>query len=55
MFVDSFLALMAPFLVASKVTNEKILDKGNRVTINNGRHGCKSVYHLHIPLSVESN
>eukprot|EP01121_Diplochlamys_sp_Union-15-3_P013574 TRINITY_DN4234_c0_g1_i1.p1 TRINITY_DN4234_c0_g1~~TRINITY_DN4234_c0_g1_i1.p1 ORF type:complete len:136 (-),score=35.74 TRINITY_DN4234_c0_g1_i1:49-423(-) len=34
--------------VASKVAREQKLDEGFRVVINDGRHGCQSVYHLHI-------
>ncbi|KAK3598514.1 hypothetical protein CHS0354_001054 [Potamilus streckersoni] len=36
------------FLVVKKVAREQGLDDGYRVTINNGRHGGQSVYHLHI-------
>uniref|UniRef100_T1JDM9 HIT domain-containing protein n=1 Tax=Strigamia maritima TaxID=126957 RepID=T1JDM9_STRMM len=35
-------------LVAKKVAEEQKLDKGYRLVINNGEHGCQSVYHLHI-------
>ena len=34
--------------VASHVAEERSLDKGYRVVINNGEHGCQSVYHLHL-------
>ncbi|KAL3884348.1 hypothetical protein ACJMK2_024495 [Sinanodonta woodiana] len=35
-------------LVAKKVAREQGLDDGYRLTINNGRDGGQSVYHLHI-------
>ncbi|KAF4514034.1 UNVERIFIED_CONTAM: hypothetical protein B566_EDAN018720 [Ephemera danica] len=34
-------------LVAAKLASER-LPEGFRVVINNGLHGCQSVYHLHI-------
>ncbi|KAF6775383.1 hypothetical protein AHF37_05560 [Paragonimus kellicotti] len=34
--------------VCSKVAKERGLVDGYRVVINNGRHGCQSVYHLHL-------
>ncbi|KAL3308826.1 Histidine triad nucleotide-binding protein 2, mitochondrial [Cichlidogyrus casuarinus] len=35
-------------LVANKVAQTKKLENGYRVTINNGRDGAQSVYHLHL-------
>jgi histidine triad (HIT) family protein len=35
-------------VVARKVAKEQGLDKGFRLVINNGVHGCQSVYHLHV-------
>ena len=34
--------------VATKVAQQELLTKGYRVVINNGEHGCQSVYHLHL-------
>eukprot|EP00343_Euplotes_focardii_P005725 CAMPEP_0205809990 /NCGR_PEP_ID=MMETSP0205-20121125/14197_1 /ASSEMBLY_ACC=CAM_ASM_000278 /TAXON_ID=36767 /ORGANISM="Euplotes focardii, Strain TN1" /LENGTH=57 /DNA_ID=CAMNT_0053087727 /DNA_START=231 /DNA_END=400 /DNA_ORIENTATION=- len=34
--------------IASKVSKDLGLEKGYRVIINNGEHGCQSVYHLHV-------
>ena len=35
-------------LVAAKVAKQQGLEDGYRVVINNGRHGCQSVYHIHL-------
>ena len=36
-------------IVAKKVAAQKGIDQeGDRVVINNGQHGCQSVYHLHL-------
>uniref|UniRef100_A0A7E4VJJ9 HIT domain-containing protein n=1 Tax=Panagrellus redivivus TaxID=6233 RepID=A0A7E4VJJ9_PANRE len=35
-------------LAARKVAKDVGLDEGYRVIINNGKHGCQSVYHLHL-------
>ncbi|KAE9547147.1 hypothetical protein FO519_009639 [Halicephalobus sp. NKZ332] len=35
-------------LTARKVAKEQGLSEGYRVVINNGKHGCQSVYHLHL-------
>lgn len=35
-------------LVAKKVAQQKNLDNGYRVVINNGSDGAQSVYHLHL-------
>jgi len=35
-------------VVANKVAEQQGLQEGYRVVINNGRHGCQSVYHLHL-------
>nr|CDS33027.1 Histidine triad nucleotide binding protein 1 [Hymenolepis microstoma] len=35
-------------IVAKKLVNEWKLNEGYRIVINNGRHGCQSVYHLHL-------
>ncbi|ESO93312.1 hypothetical protein LOTGIDRAFT_232738 [Lottia gigantea] len=35
-------------LVAKKLAEDKKLDKGYRIVINNGVEGSQSVYHLHI-------
>lgn len=34
--------------VAQKVAKDEGLERGFRIVINNGEHGCQSVYHLHI-------
>ncbi|KAF5399319.1 Histidine triad nucleotide-binding protein 2 mitochondrial [Paragonimus heterotremus] len=34
--------------VCSKVAKERGLLEGYRVVVNNGKHGCQSVYHLHL-------
>ncbi|XP_067938954.1 adenosine 5'-monophosphoramidase HINT1-like [Watersipora subatra] len=35
-------------LVASKCAKQEGLDEGYRVVVNDGKHGCQSVYHLHL-------
>lgn len=35
-------------IVAAKVAKQQGLDQGYRVVINNGPHGCQSVYHIHL-------
>ena len=36
-------------IVAKKVAAQKSIDQeGYRVVINNGQHGCQSVYHTHL-------
>lgn len=35
-------------LTARKVAKEQGLADGYRMVINNGKHGCQSVYHLHL-------
>ncbi|KAL1132656.1 hypothetical protein AAG570_010608 [Ranatra chinensis] len=35
-------------LAAKKVAKQEGLDEGYRVVINNGKHGCQSVFHLHL-------
>jgi histidine triad (HIT) family protein len=34
--------------VARRLANQQGLTNGYRLVINNGEHGCQSVYHLHI-------
>lgn len=34
--------------VARKVADQEKLEKGYRIVINNGEHGCQTVYHIHI-------
>ncbi|KAH7712787.1 Histidine triad (HIT) protein [Aphelenchoides avenae] len=42
-------AVLGKLLLASKKIAEDLkLDAGYRVVINNGRHGCQSVQHLHV-------
>uniref|UniRef100_A0A915EEG7 HIT domain-containing protein n=1 Tax=Ditylenchus dipsaci TaxID=166011 RepID=A0A915EEG7_9BILA len=36
------------FLAAKNVAKELKLDGGYRIVVNNGKHGCQSVYHLHL-------
>lgn len=36
------------FLAAKKVAQEQNLAEGYRVVINNGKHGCQSVHHIHL-------
>ena len=46
---DSHKELLGHLMVtAAKVAKEQNLEEGYRVVINNGVHGCQSVYHLHI-------
>lgn len=35
-------------IVARKLAKERGLEKGFRIVINDGQHGCQTVYHLHI-------
>lgn len=35
-------------VVCAKVANQEGLAEGWRVVINDGKHGCQSVYHLHL-------
>lgn len=35
-------------LTTAKVAKMLDLKDGYRVVVNNGRHGCQSVYHLHL-------
>ena len=35
-------------LGAAKAAKMLKLEKGYRVVVNNGRHGCQSVFHLHL-------
>lgn len=35
-------------LVAKKVADDKGLDDGFRLVVNDGKNGAQSVYHLHI-------
>ena len=35
-------------VVANKCAQQEGLAEGYRVVINNGKHGCQSVYHLHL-------
>jgi hypothetical protein len=35
-------------VVAHRVAAQQGLKDGFRVVINDGRHGCQSVYHVHI-------
>ena len=35
-------------VVAAKVAKQEGLETGYRIVINDGEHGCQSVYHLHI-------
>ena len=35
-------------LTVAKVAEQEGLTEGYRVVINNEKHGCQSVYHLHI-------
>ena len=42
-------AILGKLLLAvKKVAEDLKLDEGYRVVINNGKHGCQSVYHLHV-------
>ncbi|KAL3997130.1 Histidine triad nucleotide-binding protein 1 [Acanthocheilonema viteae] len=41
--------LLGKLLVAAaKAANKLGLKDGYRVVINNGKHGCQSIYHLHV-------
>lgn len=35
-------------VVAARVAREQGLRRGYRLVVNEGQHGCQSVYHLHI-------
>jgi len=49
--VDQDKALLGKLLLtASSVAKTLQLADGYRVVINNGKHGCQSVYHLHLPV-----
>jgi len=37
-------------VTAAKVARQEDLDQGFRLVINDGPHGCQSVYHLHLHL-----
>jgi histidine triad (HIT) family protein len=46
-FLDE--ALLGKLLLTAKECAKTLnLDDGYRVVINNGKHGCQSVYHLHL-------
>ena len=49
-FTISFFQLLGHcMIVAKKVAAQKgIGQEGYRVVINNGQHGCQSVYHIHL-------
>ena len=49
MFFFFFQLLGHCMIVAKKVAAQKGIDQeGYRVVINNGQHGCQSVYHIHL-------
>ena len=49
LFIEHFQTLGHLMVVASKVAKEqKNLDNGFRLVVNNGKEGCQSVYHLHV-------
>lgn len=35
-------------VVATRLAKQLELKKGYRLIINNGQHGCQTVYHLHL-------
>lgn len=46
---DSDAELLGHLMITAKnLAKDKNLKEGYRVVINNGKHGCQSVYHLHI-------
>jgi len=46
---DSDAELLGKLLLCAKRCSDELgLKDGYRVVINNGRHGCQSVYHLHL-------
>ena len=49
MTISFFQLLGHCMIVAKKVAAQKSIDQeGYRVVINNGQHGCQSVYHIHL-------
>ena len=49
MTISFFQLLGHCMIVAKKVAAQKgIGQEGYRVVINNGQHGCQSVYHIHL-------
>ena len=49
MTISFFQLLGHCMIVAKKVAAQKGIDQeGYRVVINNGQHGCQSVYHIHL-------
>ena len=48
-YVFFFQRLGHCMIVVKKVAAQKGIDQeGYRVVINNGQHGCQSVYHIHL-------
>ena len=48
-YVFFFQLLGHSMIVAKKVAVQKRIDQeGYRVVINNGQHGCQTVYHIHL-------
>ena len=46
---DDQMILGRMMCVARKVAEQKgLAENGYRLVMNNGRHGCQSVYHIHI-------
>ena len=35
-------------VVCAKVAAQEGLKDGYRIVVNNGKHGCQSVYHIHL-------
>ena len=49
MTISFFQLLGHCMIVTKKVAAQKGIDQeGYRVVINNGQHGCQSVYHIHL-------
>lgn len=42
------LQLLGSLILTASKLGKKMLPDGYRLVINNGVHGCQSVYHLHI-------
>ena len=46
---DRHAALLGHLMVtAAKLAKQENLENGYRLVVNDGKHGCQTVYHLHI-------
>lgn len=47
-FITNNFQILGHLMLTAKTLAQKKLPDGYRLVINNGRHGCQSVYHLHV-------